>query len=130
MSLVALGKTIAATGGFIGSVMSLPFWGVSGGLSLSEMVYVVSIFAGSILGMACGFLPKVGDRVQGAAGLFGGLLIIFGATYMSSCCPSNELLNGSVRFYLSFWAAMIVMGCVLLIARRATRSDRTPGMRP
>ena len=119
MNLVPIGKTIVATCGTIGFLGSFFLWNVSGQLTLSEILYLSSITAGSILALACGFVPKVSSRVQGAIGLAGGLVILLGGTYMISCCASYSIFQSYNSFAFSL-TVMIVIGCILVIARKET----------
>ena len=101
-SLVVLGKTFAATGGTIGLVLSLTYWGLSSGqLSTSEMVYLSSIAVGSLLGTASWFIPKVSIRVQSVISLIGVLLILLG-------CDAYGIFQDS-SYAVFVWGSIITI---------------------
>lgn len=115
MRLVVLGKTLAATGGTIGFLLSLMYWGLSSQLPASDRVYLSSITLGSLLGIAGWFIPKVSVRVQAVMSIIGVLLILLG-------CDAYGIFQDS-SYPVFVWASIIAItgaGTILALFARET----------
>ena len=119
MNSVIVGKTLAATGGTLGFLLSLLLLRtVSGQLVLQDTVYLVSLTIGSLLGIAGTIIPRAGNRLQGAIILGGALLVMLGWTYAES---NRSYYAAAVTFQTSVtiifsWTAMIIAGGILVLS--------------
>jgi len=111
------GRTLAATGGTLGLLVSgLVLAVTSGYLSLTEELYGVFFMTGPLLGVVGSFLPRISNKVRGGI-MFGGVLIVlaFWGRVVSSNIP-GFIGPGPLELSLVFvfsWTIMIGIGGVL-----------------
>ncbi len=114
-SAIVWGKTLAATGGTLGLLVSLLLWfGGFGRVGPQETIYLASLTFGSLIPITGALVPRVESRVQGGIILAASLMILSIWSYYGFSGRLQLVTVASAILFIS-WAIIVLVGAILLL---------------